>query len=107
MVKKASLPAKKTATAKPGTKGRFSKGDSVVCHVCGLSVLVREVGGIAVEEETTLFCCGKPMKARGAPRKTRAAKPIEAAKTVSGWPLVQVAGSSGLVDDPKENVEQQ
>jgi hypothetical protein len=72
--KKAS-PAKKTAPAKTvAAKKRVSKGESVVCDVCGLSVAVEEIGGIAVSEETTLLCCGKPMKARKAPAKAKAAK---------------------------------
>ena len=106
MAGKGSVPAKKTAAAKT-TRSKVSKGDSVVCEVCGLSVVVEEVGGIAVSEETTLVCCGKPMKARkAAPRKAKAANPITA-KTVSGWPLAQAAGSSGPAEDPKEDVKQQ
>jgi hypothetical protein len=106
MAGKASVPAKKTAAAKTA-RNRVSKGDSVVCEVCGLSVVVEEVGGVAVSEETTLVCCGKPMKAhKAAPKKAKAANPVTA-KTVSGWPLAQAAGSSGLADDPKEDVRQQ
>jgi len=107
MAGKAPVPAKKTAAAKPAAKSRVGKGDAVVCEVCGLSVVVEEVGGIAVSEETTLVCCGKQMKARkAAPRKAKAASP-KIAQTVSGWPLAQAAGSSGLAADPKEDVEQQ
>jgi hypothetical protein len=29
-----------------------------------MSVIVEEIGGIPVAEETTLLCCGKPMKAK-------------------------------------------
>jgi hypothetical protein len=100
------MPEKKTVGAKPKTRNKPNKGDAVVCEVCGLSVVVQKVGGVAVSEETTLVCCGEPMKARKAPRKAKAAPPI-VAKTISGWPLVQAAGSSGLVADPKEDVEQQ
>jgi hypothetical protein len=103
MPQKASAPAKKTATAK-ASKSRVAKGDAVVCEVCGLSVVVEEVGGIAVSEETTLVCCGKPMKARKSPQKA-AAKPIKT--TLSGEPLRQAAGASGLVPDPKEEANQQ
>ncbi len=107
MAEKASAPAKKTGAAKPKAGSRVSKGDSVVCEVCGLSVVVEEVGGVTVSEETTLVCCGKPMKARkAAPKKSKAAKPF-VGKTLSGWPLSQAAGSSGLVEDPKEDVKQQ
>ena len=105
-VKKAS-PAKKSAPAKATVaRKRVSKGESVACEVCGLSVVVQEVGGIAVSEETTLLCCGKPMKTRKTPAKAKTAKPFKA-KTLSGWPLEQAAGSSGLVADPKEDVNQQ
>jgi len=106
MAGKASAPAKKPGTAKPAAKKRFSRGDSVVCEVCGLSVVVQEVAGIAVGEETTLFCCGKPMAARKATKKAKAAKPVKS-ETLSGWPRVQAAGSSGLVTDPKEDARQQ
>jgi hypothetical protein len=50
--------AEKTAS----TKKKVNKGDSLECEVCGLSVVVEEVGGIVVAEETTLLCCGKPLK---------------------------------------------
>jgi len=107
MADKASARGKETGSAKPNAKNRVSTGDSVVCEVCGLSVVVEEVGGIAVSKETTLFCCGKPMKARKAPPKAKAAKPIKVAETLSGEPLSQAAGASGLVADPKEDVSQQ
>ena len=66
------------ATAKPAAKKRVSKGEKVMCEVCGLAVTVEEIGGIAVSEETTLICCGKPMKTRKAPAKAAAAKPAKA-----------------------------
>lgn len=65
--------AKKASTAKAAPKKRVNKGESVVCEVCGLSVVVEEVGGVAVSEETTLLCCGKPMKTRKAPARAKAA----------------------------------
>jgi hypothetical protein len=106
MPEKASVPAKKPGTAKPNAKNRFSRGDSAVCAVCGLSVVVEEVAGIVVGQESALLCCGKPMKARKAPQKAKAAKPIKS-DTLSGWPQTQAAGSSGLVADPKEDTNQQ
>ncbi len=106
MAQKASTPAKKGGAVKPGTQ-RVSRGDSVTCEVCGFSVVVDEVGDVAVSEETTLFCCGKPMKARKSPQKAKAAKPAKEIKTLSGWPTTPVAGSSTMVPDPKEDVEQQ
>ena len=64
-------PTSKVAAPKPAkaTKNatvlkRVSKGDTVVCEICGLAVEVIEVGGIAVSHEDVLVCCGKPMKAR-------------------------------------------
>ena len=65
--------AKKATAAKTAPKKRVNKGESVVCEVCGLSVVVEEVGGVAVSEETTLLCCGKPMRTRKAPARAKAA----------------------------------
>jgi hypothetical protein len=56
MAKKAAVPEKKI------TRKKVKKGDSLVCDVCGLSVVVEEVGGMVVGEEDALVCCGKPMK---------------------------------------------
>jgi hypothetical protein len=70
MAEKAKASVRKTGTAKAATptkataKKRVSKGESMVCDVCGLSVVVEEVGGIAVAEESVLLCCHKPMKAK-------------------------------------------
>jgi hypothetical protein len=63
MAEKAAVPQKKTA------KRKVNKGDSLVCEVCGLSVVVEEVGGIAVAEESALLCCGKPMKEKATKAK--------------------------------------
>ena len=52
----------KASTEKKTTNKKVKKGDSLGCEVCGLSVVVKEVGGIAVAEETVLLCCGKPLK---------------------------------------------
>jgi hypothetical protein len=97
-------PTEKGGTSKSGP-GRVSKGQSVVCEVCGLSVVVEEVAGVVAREETTLLCCGKPMKARAASQK-KALDPMKR-KSLSGEPLSQAAGASGLVPDPKEEVNQQ
>ena len=72
------MPEKATAGKVGASKGtaqkRVSKGQSIVCEVCGLSAVVEEVGGVAASEETTLLCCGKPMKARKASAKAKASK---------------------------------
>ncbi len=74
--KKTRAPAKKApaAATKRATARKISKGEGLVCEVCGLSVLVDEYNGYA--EETTLVCCGVPMKnrTRGARRKVAARK---------------------------------
>ncbi len=85
MADKAAEPAKKTrarapakkapvAAAKKKSSRTISKGETMVCELCGLSVLVDEYNGYV--EETTLVCCGTPMKnrARRAPRKAAAKK---------------------------------
>ena len=56
MAKKVAAPEKKT------TRKKVKKGDSLVCNVCGLSVVVEEIGGMVVGEEDVLLCCGEPMK---------------------------------------------
>ena len=73
-----AVPPKRAVAAKATAKKRVSKGEKVVCEVCGLAVTVEEVGGIAISEETTLLCCGKPMKSRKAPAKAKAAAPAKA-----------------------------
>ena len=63
--------AGKTALSeKKATKRNVKKGDSLECEVCGLSIVVEEIGGIPVSEETTLLCCGKPMKVKASKAKS-------------------------------------
>jgi hypothetical protein len=75
MAENAKASVRKTGKAKAATptkataKKRVSKGESMVCDVCGLSVLVEEVGGIAVEQDSVLLCCHKPMKAKAGKAK--------------------------------------
>ena len=64
MAEKAVAQTKRTA------KRKVNKGDSLVCEVCGLSVVVEELGGMAVAEESVLLCCGKPMKDKASKVKT-------------------------------------
>jgi len=64
MAKKVEAQRKETA------KRNTNKGDSLVCDVCGLSVVVEEIGGLAVAEESTILCCGKPMKTKVSASKT-------------------------------------
>jgi hypothetical protein len=51
-----------TAVRKPSTSRKVNKGDSLVCEVCGLGVVVDEISGYT--EESVLLCCGKPMRQR-------------------------------------------
>ena len=53
-------------------KRKVKNGDTMTCKICGLSVVVEEVGDFAVVEETALICCGKPMK-----KKTSKAKSLK------------------------------
>lgn len=67
--KKAAAPAKvavkkATVPVKPAARKKVSKGESLACEICGLSVIVEEVGGIAVGQTNVLLCCGKPMKTK-------------------------------------------
>ena len=68
MAEKAATKEKKTA------KRKINNGDSLVCDVCGMSVIVEEVGGVPVAEETMLLCCGKPMKTKAGKAKSTAKK---------------------------------
>ena len=55
------MPANKETTArKAPSKGKVSKGDSYICEVCGLSVVVDEECGCTDVHE--ILCCGQPMK---------------------------------------------
>jgi hypothetical protein len=68
MAEKAATKEKKTA------KRKINNGDSLVCDVCGMSVIVEEVGGVPAAEETMLLCCGKPMKTKAIKTKSTGKK---------------------------------
>lgn len=69
--KKKAAPRAKAA-AKPAGKKKITKGAGMVCEVCGLSVIVEQVGDVEVAREDVLLCCGEPMKSKGAKaNKTR------------------------------------
>jgi hypothetical protein len=70
---KKTVAAKKAAPAKTVAKKKASKGQSLECEVCGAAVMVEEVGGIVVGEESTLLCCDMPMKKKAVKAKTAAA----------------------------------
>ena len=55
---------------KAPAKGKMAKGDSYVCGVCGLAVIVDEVCGCV--GVCDIICCGKPMKEKKV--KVKAAK---------------------------------
>jgi hypothetical protein len=84
MATKAAAPVKKPAVkkvvapAKAAVKKRVSKGQALACEVCGLAVVVEEVGGLVVSQESTLVCCGKLMK--GKAKKAAVAKVTKPAK---------------------------
>ncbi len=54
MVTKKAMPVKKAE------KKEIGKGDSYVCDVCGLSVVIDEVCGCVETHE--ILCCDQPMK---------------------------------------------
>lgn len=77
MVVKKAATAKKTPVkgpAKIAAKKRVSKGESIVCEVCGLSVVVEQVGDIVVSRGSVLLCCGKPMKQKAGKARVAATK---------------------------------
>ena len=73
MADKTGASAKKTVKAKEVGDKKIKRGETVACHVCGLSVVVEQVGDVAVREESTLLCCGEPMKSKRAPAKAKRA----------------------------------
>ena len=71
-VKASAETAKKApvkSAAKPTSKKRVSKGTSLECEVCGLAVVVEQVGDLVVSRESVLLCCSKPMKKKAAKAK--------------------------------------
>jgi hypothetical protein len=67
---KAPAQASVKAAVKATSKKKIAKGDSYACQVCGLGVTVAEIGNVAVEEDSVLLCCGKPMKKKASAKKT-------------------------------------
>ena len=83
MAQTAKTPEKKATQAKAAAtpkkapvKKKITRGQTLACQVCGLSVVVEEIGDEVVAEETTLLCCGKPMKEKVTARKPPAKKPL-------------------------------
>ncbi len=66
---KASATTTKKASAKPAVKKKVNKGQSLICEVCGLSVVVEQVGDLVVSHEDVLLCCRKQMKPKAAKAK--------------------------------------
>lgn len=62
---KSSSPQKKSASKK-----RLNKGQEMLCEACGLLVTVEDIGGIEIETEEVLYCCGEPMQEKSSSRKS-------------------------------------
>jgi len=70
MAKIVKAPDKKATEAKKTPiKKKVVKGQTPACEICGLSVIVKEVGDMIVETDNVLLCCGKPMKEKVAVKK--------------------------------------
>jgi hypothetical protein len=70
MAKEVKTAVKKApGVKKTPTKRNINKGQKLACEVCGLSVMVEEIGGVVVEEDSVLLCCGKPMKDKATVKK--------------------------------------
>ena len=74
MAQKAMSGEKQTGRKKATAQTRKSEGDSLLCEVCGLSVVVETVGDLSISRESALLCCGKPMKAKVTKAKTSKVK---------------------------------
>jgi len=55
---------KNSSDSKEPAKKKVNNGDSLVCEVCGMSVIVEEIGVSPVAEETHCFAAASPMKAK-------------------------------------------
>ena len=70
MAKEVKATVKKAAEAKKTpVKKKVTRGQSLACEVCGLSVTVEEIGDQVVGTESVLLCCGKPMKDKTTTKK--------------------------------------
>ncbi len=47
---------KPAAAAKPAPRKKVTKGQALECQVCGMAVVVEEVGDAAIAEERVLLC---------------------------------------------------
>jgi hypothetical protein len=59
--------------AKPAARKTVAKGQALECEVCGLAVVVEQVGDVTITEETVLLCCDEPMKAKASKAKAKPA----------------------------------
>ena len=67
--KKATAAKIGTAQKKPFIKKKINKGQALACEVCGMSVVIEEIGDLVVEEDSVLLCCGKAMKDKATVKK--------------------------------------
>ena len=67
--KKATVAKVATTQKKTPVKKKVSKGQALACEVCGMSVVVEEIGDLVVEKDSVLLCCGKPMRDKATIKK--------------------------------------
>jgi hypothetical protein len=93
MAVKKAVATKKKAPAKKPVKHEMKKGDTYVCGICGLSILVDKTCGYTEVHE--LICCGKAMKAGKAKTaaKPKTAKAAAAKKPAAKKPAVKKAAA--------------
>lgn len=72
VVKKPAVKAKPVVKAKPAARKVVAKGQALECEVCGLAVVVEQVGDVTITEERILLCCDEPMKSKAAKAKAKA-----------------------------------
>jgi len=97
MAVKKAVATKKKAPAKKPAKHEMKKGDTYVCGVCGLSIIVDKTCGYTEVHE--LICCGKAMKTGKAKTaaKPKTAKAAAAKKTAAKKPAVKKAAAKKKV----------
>jgi hypothetical protein len=75
--KKTSPKAPVAAGKKVVAKKKVNKGETLSCEVCGVAVVVDEIGDYGYAEESVILCCGKPMKQKAAKSKAAATKAVK------------------------------
>ncbi len=65
---------KPAAAAKKPARKVVAKGQTLECEVCGMQVVIEQVGDVAVEQDQLILCCDEPMKGTAPKAKAKTTK---------------------------------